>query len=113
MVQPKKLIEVALPIDTINREAGQEKLIHTAHPSSLHIWWARRPLAACRAAIFASIVDDPSSRPDLFPTPEAQDAERQRLFRVLERMLPWANLSDVHAMEAARDEVHNTAGDPL
>ena len=60
----KKLIEVALPLEAINRESAREKSIRHGHPSTLHLWWARRPLAACRAVIFASMVDDPSSRPD-------------------------------------------------
>ena len=81
----KKLIEVALPLEAINRESAREKSIRHGHPSTLHLWWARRPLAACRAVLFASIVDDPSSRPDLFPTEEEQDAERQRLFGLIEQ----------------------------
>jgi adenine-specific DNA methylase len=82
----KKLIEVALPLEAINRESAREKSIRHGHPSTLHLWWARRPLAACRAVLFASIVDDPSSKPEEFPTEEAQDAERQRLFRILEEL---------------------------
>ena len=65
MTYRKKLIEVALPLDDINREASREKSIRHGHPSTLHLWWARRPLAACRAVLFASLVDDPSNRDDL------------------------------------------------
>jgi len=65
----KKLIEVALPLEAINEESGREKNpFLKRHPRALHIWWARRPLAACRAVLFASLVDDPSSRPDLYAT---------------------------------------------
>ena len=73
----KKLIEVALPLEAINKESAREKSIRHGHPSTLHLWWARRPLAACRAVLFASLIDDPSSHPDQFPTEEAQ-AERAR-----------------------------------
>ena len=75
----KKLIEVALPLDAINAAAAREKSIRHGHPSTLHLWWARRPLAAARAVIFAQMVDDPASRPELFPTEQEQDCERQRL----------------------------------
>ena len=85
----KKLIEVALPLDAINAASAREKSIRHGHPSTLHLWWARRPLAACRAVIWASLVDDPSSHPDQFPTEETQEKERQRLFRILERLVTW------------------------
>ena len=71
-----KLIEVALPLEDINRESAREKSIRHGHPSTLHLWWARRPLAACRAVLFAQLVDDPSAHPDKFPTEEEQEAER-------------------------------------
>lgn len=80
----RKLIEVALPLEVINRESAREKSIRHGHPSTLHLWWARRPLAACRAVLFASLVDDPSSHPDRFPTEADQERERQRLFALLE-----------------------------
>ena len=83
MTYRKKLIEVALPLEAINMESAREKSIRHGHPSTLHLWWARRPLAACRAVLFASLVDDPSSHPDKFPTEEAQNSERQRLFDIL------------------------------
>lgn len=67
----KKLIEVALPLESINKEASREKSIRHGHPSTLHLWWARRPLAACRAVLFAQLVDDPSAHPDKFSTEEA------------------------------------------
>ena len=80
----KKLIEVALPLEAVNKEAAREKSIRHGHPSTLHLWWARRPLAACRAVLFGQLVDDPSAHPKEFPTEEAQAAERG----VLERT--WA-----------------------
>lgn len=101
----KKLIEVALPLEAINRESAREKSIRHGHPSTFHLWWARRPLAACRAVLFASIVDDPGSRPDLFPTEEQQDAERQRLFRIIEELVKWENSDNAAVLEAARAEI--------
>jgi putative DNA methylase len=109
----KKLIEVALPLEAINRESAREKSIRHGHPSTLHLWWARRPLAACRAVLFASIVDDPSSRPDLFPTDEEQEAERQRLFRIIEELVKWDNSDNESVLEAARSEILKaTEGNP-
>jgi len=109
----KKLIEVALPLVEINREASREKSIRHGHPSTLHNWWARRPLAACRAVLFASLVDDPSSRTEEFPTEEAQEKERQRLFRLLAELVKWENTSNERILKAARKEiVRSTQGHP-
>ena len=109
----KKLIEVALPLEAINRESAREKSIRHGHPSTLHLWWARRPLAACRAVLFASIVDDPSSRPDEFPTEEDQERERQRLFRIIEELVKWENSNNETVLEAARAEIMKaTDGNP-
>ena len=88
---PRKLIEVALPLDKINEAASREKSIRHGHPSTLHLWWARRPLAAARAVIFAQMVDDPSSLPDLFPTEKKQEKERLRLFKIIEDLVLWEN----------------------
>ena len=85
----KKLIEVALPLDDINTASAREKSIRHGHPSTLHLWWARRPLAAARAVIFAQMVDDPSAHPDLFPTEEAQERERGRLFGIVRELVKW------------------------
>jgi putative DNA methylase len=83
------------------------------HPSTLHLWWARRPLAACRAVLFASLVDDPSALPEQFPTLEAQEAERQRLFRIIEAMVKWENVNNEDVMDAARAEImRSTNGNP-
>ena len=89
VVTRKKLIEVALPLEAINAASAREKSIRHGHPSTLHLWWARRPLAAARAVLFAQLVDDPSSRTELFPTAEAQSQERQRLFGLIEELVKW------------------------
>ena len=81
-------------LDAINRESAREKSIRHGHPSTLHMWWARRPLAACRAVLFAQLVDDPSARPDLYPTEEAQAARRKELFELIERLVVWENTTD-------------------
>ncbi|MFQ3684507.1 DUF1156 domain-containing protein, partial [Roseiflexus sp.] len=101
----KKLIETALPLDAINKASAREKSIRHGHPSTLHLWWARRPLAAARAVIFAQMVDDPSAWPELFPTEEAQQKERNRLFRLIERLVQWENTTDEDLLSKARDEI--------
>lgn len=101
----KKLIEVALPLDKINTEAGREKSIRHGHPSTLHLWWARRPLAATRAVIWASLVDDPSAHPEKFPTEEDQNKERQRLFKILEDLVVWENSNNEDVLNAAKAEI--------
>ena len=109
----KKLIEVALPLEKINAESAREKSIRHGHPSTLHLWWARRPLAAARAVIWASLVDDPSSHPEKFPTEEEQNAERQRLFKILEDLVVWENSNDEQVLEAAKAEImKSTGGNP-
>jgi putative DNA methylase len=101
----KKLIEVALPLDAINKASAREKSIRHGHPSTLHLWWARRPLAAARAVIFAQMVDDPSAHPDLFPTEKKQEKERQRLFRIIEELVKWENTTNENVLQQARDEI--------
>lgn len=109
----KKLIEVALPLEKINAESAREKSIRHGHPSTLHLWWARRPLAAARAVIWSSLVDDPSSHPEKFPTEEEQNRERQRLFRILEDLVVWENSNDEQVLEAAKAEIlKSTGGNP-
>jgi putative DNA methylase len=101
----KKLIEVALPLDAINKASAREKSVRQGHPSTLHIWWARRPLAAARAVIFAQMVDDPSSHPEIFATEQAQEEERQRLFRIIEDLVQWENTTNEKVLERARAEI--------
>lgn len=101
----KKLIEVALPLEKINAESAREKSIRHGHPSTLHLWWARRPLAAARAVIWSSLVDDPSSHPEKFPTEEDQSKERQRLFKILEDLVVWENSNNEDILNAAKAEI--------
>lgn len=109
----RKLIEVALPLEAINRESAREKSIRHGHPSTLHLWWARRPLAACRAVIFAQLVDDPSSHPDLYPTEVEQAKERTRLFGIIERLVAWENIRDTGLLAEARNEIVKSIGEEL
>ena len=108
VVTRKKLIEVSLPLDAINAASAREKSIRHGHPSTLHLWWARRPLATARAVLFAQLVDDPSSRPELFPTDEAQSQERQRLFGIIEDLVKWENTTNETVLEAAREEIRKS-----
>ncbi|MDN5753134.1 MAG: DUF1156 domain-containing protein [Nitrosospira sp.] len=105
MIPKKKLIEVALPLEAINKAAAREKSIRHGHPSTLHLWWARRPLAAARAVIFAQMVDDPSAHPELLPTEKEQEKERQRLFGVIEELVKWENTTNEKVIQKARDEI--------
>jgi putative DNA methylase len=104
-ITKRKLIEVALPLEAINVASAREKSIRHGHPSTLHLWWARRPLAAARAVIFAQMVDDPSANPDLFPTEKAQDKERKRLFKIIEDLVKWENTTNEAVLEAAQAEI--------
>lgn len=102
----KKLIEVSIPLEAINVASAREKSIRHGHPSTLHLWWARRPLAACRAVLFAQLVDDPSSWPERFGNdPERIDAERRRLHKVIEAMVPWEASNNETILNAARWEI--------
>ncbi|WUA11869.1 DUF1156 domain-containing protein [Nocardia sp. NBC_01377] len=97
---------MALPLEAINRESAREKSIRHGHPSTMHLWWARRPLAAARAVLFAQLVDDPSARPNEFPTEELQREERDRLHRLIERLVGrfrscWAVLDLVESAGAS------------
>ncbi len=108
MSHRRKLIEVALPLEAINEASAREKSIRHGHPSTLHLWWARRPLAAARAVIFSQMVDDPASCPEEFPTPEAQQAERQRLFDLIEELVKWENTTNEQVLERARAEIRRS-----
>ena len=127
----RKLIEVALPLDAINAAAAREKSIRHGHPSTLHLWWARRPLAAARAVIFAQMVDDPSEYVEVLLSDAAKkraaqrvlkkrrggtsdrraladitaELERERLFRILEKLVLWESTTDEEILEQARTEV--------
>lgn len=105
MAIKKKLIEVALPLEAINEESAREKSIRHGHPSTLHLWWARRPLATARAVIWSSLVDDPSSHPEQFPTEEDQQRERERLFGILTRLVKWENSNDEAILAEAKAEI--------
>lgn len=112
-MQKRKLIEVALPLEAINRESAREKSIRHGHPSTLHLWWARRPLAAARAVLFAQLVDDPSSLPEEFPTEELQRKERERLHKIIERLVVWENIQDEALLAEAHAEIlKSTGGNP-
>ncbi|MXW81682.1 MAG: DUF1156 domain-containing protein [Gemmatimonadetes bacterium] len=104
----KKLIEVALPLDAINAASAREKSIRHGHPSTLHLWWARRPLAAARAVIFAQMVDDPSASPELFPTEADQEKERERLFRLIEELVKWENTTNEKVLEQPGTEIRKS-----
>ena len=101
----KKIIEVSMPLEAINKASAREKSIRHGHPSTLHLWWARRPLAACRAVLFAQLVDDPSSWPEEFPTVEDQERERARLHRLIAEMVPWEATNDETILNKARFEI--------
>ncbi|EIU1611975.1 DUF1156 domain-containing protein [Pseudomonas aeruginosa] len=104
---PKKLIEVALPLDAINAAAAREKSIRHGHPSTLHLWWARRPLAAARAVIFAQMVNDPGYERHLGRgvNKEKAAAERERLFKIIEDLVVWENSNNEEVLERARAEI--------
>src|SRR2546421_3859583 len=102
----KKLIEVALPLEAINKASAREKSIRHGHPSTLHLWWSRKPLATCRAVLFASLVDDPSEHPELFPTEEEQNRERTRLSQLIEELVKWENSNNEDVLARARAEIH-------
>lgn len=106
MTYKKKLIEVALPLEAINKAAAHEKMPGIGpHPRGLHLWWARRPLAAARAVIFAQMVDDPSEHPDIFKTQKAQIQERERLFKIIEELVKWENSTNQELIERAKEEI--------
>lgn len=101
----KKLIEVNIPLQAINQESAKDASLTHGHPSTLHRYWARRPLAACRAIIFASMVDDPSECKEEFPTESDQNAERNRLHEIIKRLIIWKNSNDENILAEARYEI--------
>lgn len=116
MSEKRKLIEVTLPLEAINKESAREKSIRHGHPSTLHLWWARRPLAAARAVLFAQLVDDPDSTPEAeaITDPEERAAyvvqERARLFRLIEELVLWENSTNEDVLERARAEIRRSTG---
>ena len=105
----KKLIEVNIPLQAINEAGAREKTIWQGHPSSMHRYWARRPLAACRAVVFASMVDDPSECKDEFQTESEQNAERNRLHNIIKRLVIWKTCNDENLLAEARYEIAYSA----
>ncbi|MEX5265226.1 DUF1156 domain-containing protein [Kocuria sp. CPCC 205231] len=109
----RKLIEVSLPLEDINKASGREKSIRHGHPSTLHLWWSRKPLATARAVLFAQLVDDPSAHPDRFPTDEAQRIERERLHNIIRELVVWENSNDPKVLDRVREEIwKSTGGNP-
>ncbi len=104
----KKLIEVAIPLEAINAASAREKSIRHGHPSTLHLWWARRPLAAARAVIFCQMVDDPSAVPEEFPTEEEQEKERLRLFALISELVQWESTTNEQVLNRAREEIRRS-----
>jgi putative DNA methylase len=104
---PRKLIEVALPLDLINGAASKEKSIRHGHPSTLHLWWARRPLAAARAVLFAQLVNDPGYERHLNRGVNKVEAakERERLFKIIEDLVIWENTNNEAVLSTARAEI--------
>lgn len=125
VVPKKKLIEVALPLEAINAQSAREKSIRHGHPSTLHLWWARRPLATARAVLFAQLVDDPGENAAEYRAEaelaavadvesfvaERVDAERQRLFDLITRMVDWDNLGDEALFDEVRAEIRRSTHD--
>jgi putative DNA methylase len=116
VISPKKLIEVALPLDAINKASAKEKSIRHGHPSTLHLWWARRPLAAARAVIFSQLVNDPEDlwwhqNPGAVPNKQIRGhwtKARQRLFKIIEDLVIWENTTNEAVLESAREEIRKS-----
>lgn len=104
----KKLIETVIPLEAVNAASAREKSIRHGHPSTLHLWWSRKPLATARAVLFAQMVDDPESDPERFPTEEAQACERERLLALMEELVKWENTTNEEVLGRAREEIRRS-----
>lgn len=109
----KKLIETGIPLTAINNESRREKSLRHGFPSTLHLYWARRPLATARAILFAQLVDDPAGHPEKFPTAEEQDTERRRLQDLMRRLVLWSNINDSKLYDEARQAIRDSNGGKL
>lgn len=101
----KKLIETGIPLNAINAESSREKSLRHGLPNTLHLYWARRPLATTRSILFAQLVDDPSANPDKFPTEEDQAIERKRLHTIMERLAKWENIHNSDLYQEAQQAI--------
>jgi putative DNA methylase len=102
----KKLIEVALPLEAINAESSRRKRkAPSGYPTTLHKWWAQRPIAACRAVLFASLVDDPSSDPMFSGDEDIEASKRAELFNLIEELVLWENSNNPRVFNKARAEI--------
>ena len=113
IVAPKKLIEVAIPLDEINKASAREKSIRHGHPSTLHLWWARRPLAAARAVLFAQMVNDPSWKysEEELKKPQVKGAitkKRNELFKLISQLVQWENTSKEEVLSKARAAIRES-----
>nr|WP_240541911.1 DUF1156 domain-containing protein [Bifidobacterium simiarum] len=106
----KKLIETGIPLSAINKASGDEKKVRHALPYTMHLYWARRPISTTRSILFAQLVDDPSAHPEQFPTVEAQDEERARLHKLMERLARWDSYTDTTLYREAGRLIENSAG---
>ena len=108
--KPRKLIEVALPLDDINAAAAREKSIRHGHPSTLHLWWARRPLAAARAVLFAQLVNDPGYQRELGYGVNKKEAEikREKLFQIIRDLVKWENTNNEEVLNRAREAIRES-----
>ena len=104
----KKLIETVIPLEAVNAASAREKSIRHGHPSTLHLWWSRKPLATARAVLFAQMVDDPESDPERFPTEEAQACERERLLALMKELVVWENTTNEEVLGRAREEIRRS-----
>lgn len=113
LVAHRKLIEVGIPLEAINGASIKENSRRSGRPSSIHPWWSTKPLTTARAVLFAQLVDDPSSHPELYPTEAEQASERARLHQLMERLVVWENSNDQALFAQAREEIRRSNGGTL